>query len=57
MVLFYKIWKKYNEIKLKKMDLNNPKLKIIYPPPSGESHPVTDPLGGKTVEETGDKLI
>ena len=27
-----------------------------HPPPSKESHPVTDPLG-KTVEETGDKLI
>ena len=26
------------------------------PSPSEESHPVTDPLG-KTVEETGDKLI
>ena len=38
------------------MDLNNRKLKIIRPPPSEESHPVTDPLG-KTVEETRDKLI
>ena len=28
------------------MDLNNrKKLKIIYPPPDEESHPVTDPLG------------
>ena len=26
---------------------------MIYPPPSEEAHPVTDPLG-KTVEETGD---
>ena len=38
------------------MDLNNRKLKIIHPPPSEESHPVTDPLR-KTVEETGNKLI
>ena len=38
------------------MDLNNRKRKIIHPPPSEESHPVTDPLG-KTVEETGDELI
>ena len=32
MVLFYKIWTKYNKIKLtkNKMDLNN--RKIIYPP-------------------------
>ena len=29
------------------MDLNNRKLKIIHPPPSEESHPVTDPLGKK----------
>ena len=38
------------------MDMNNRKLKIIHPPPSEESHPVTDPLG-KTVEETGDKRM
>ena len=38
------------------MDLNTRKLKIIHTPPSEESHPVTDPLG-KTVEETGDKLM
>ena len=28
----------------------------LHPPISEESHPVTDPFG-KTVEETGDKLI
>ena len=57
MLVLYKRWKKYKEIQLTKhkMDLNNRKLKIIHPPPSEESHPVTDPLG-KT-EETGDKLI
>ena len=34
MVLFYKIWKKYNEIQLtkNKMDLNNRKLQIIHLP-------------------------
>ena len=37
------------------MDLNNRKWKIIHPPPSEESHYVTDPLV-KTVEETGDSL-
>ena len=37
------------------MDLNTQKLKIILPPPSEESHPVTDPLG-KTEEKTGDSL-
>ena len=31
-------------------------MKNHHLPPSKESHPVTDPLG-KTVEETGDKLI
>ena len=31
MVLFYKMWKKYNEIQLKKMDLNN--LKMTNHPP------------------------
>ena len=58
MSVLYKRWKKYNEFELtkNKMDLNNRKRKIIHPPPSDESHPVTDPLG-KTVEETGDKLI
>ena len=47
MVIFYKKWKKYNEIQLtkNKMDLNNRKLKIIHPPPSEESHPVTVSLG------------
>ena len=35
------------------MDLTN---RIIHPPPSKESHPVTNPLG-KTAEETRDKLI
>ena len=28
---------------------------MIHPPPSEESHPVTDPLG-KTVDETADSL-
>ena len=58
MLALYKRWKNYNEFQLTKdkMDLNNRKLKIIHQPPSEESHPVTDPLG-KTVEETGDKLI
>ena len=33
MVLFYKKWKKYNEIELKKkMDLNNQKIANIHPP-------------------------
>ena len=38
---------KYNEFQLtkNKMDSNNRKLKIIHPPPSEESHPVTDPMG------------
>ena len=46
MLVLYKRWKKHNEIQLtkNKMDLNNRKLKIIHPPPSEESHPVTDPL-------------
>ena len=58
MLVLYKKWKKYNEFQLtrNKMDLNNRKWKIIHPPTSEESHPVTDPLG-KTVVETGDKLI
>ena len=30
-------------------------MKIIHPPPSEESHPVTDPLG-KTEDETGGSL-
>ena len=30
-------------------------MKIIYRPPSEQSHPVTDPLG-KTEDETGDSL-
>ena len=57
MLALYKRWKKYNEFELtkNKMDLNNRKRKIIHPPPSDESHPVTDALG-KTVEETRDKL-
>ena len=38
------------------MDLNNRKWKIIHPPPSEESHPVTDPLG-KKVEESVDKIM
>ena len=58
MVVLYKRWKKYNEFQLtkNKMDLNNRKCKIIHPPSSEESHPVTDPLR-KTAEETGDQLI
>ena len=58
MLVLYKRWKMHNELKLtkNKMDLNNRKLKIIHSPPSEESHPVADPFG-KTVEETGDKLI
>ena len=57
MLVLYNSRKKYNEFQLtkKRMDLNNRKLKIIHPPPSEESHPVTDPLG-KTVDETGDSL-
>ena len=57
-LVLYKKCKKYNEFQLtkNKMDLNNRKWNIINPPPSEESQPVTDPLG-KTVEETGDKLI
>ena len=49
---------KYNEFQLpkNKMDLDSRKLKIIQSLPREESHPVTDPLG-KTIEETGDKLI
>ena len=57
MLVLYKKWKKHNDSQKNKMDLNNQKLKIIHPPPSEESHPVTNPLGGKTVEETGDELI
>ena len=38
------------------MDLIIKNEKSSAPPPSEESHPVTDPLG-KTVEETGDELI
>ena len=58
MLVVYKKWKKYNEFQLtkNKMDLNNRKWKIIHPPLIEESHPGADPLG-KTVEETGDKLI
>ena len=52
MLVLYKSLKKHNQIQLtkKKMDLNNRKWKIIQPPPSEESHRVTDPLG-KAVEE------
>ena len=52
-----KSWKEYNEFQLtkNKMDVNTRKGKIIQPPPSEESHSVTDPLG-KTVEETADSL-
>ena len=58
MLVLYKRWEKYNEFQLtkNKIDLNNLKLKIVHTPPSEESHPVTDLLG-KTVEETGEKLI
>ena len=58
MLVLCKRWKKYNEFQWtkNKMCLNNRKWKIIHPPPSEESHSVTDPLG-ETVEETGDKLI
>ena len=57
MLVLYKSWKKYNEFQLTKnrIDLNTRKWKIIHPPPSEESHPVTDPLG-KTEVETGDSL-
>ena len=57
MLVLYKSWEKYNEFQLtkNKMELNNWKWKTIYPPPSEESHPVTDPFGN-TVEETGDSL-
>ena len=34
MVAFYKIWKKYNDIKYKKMDLNNRKMKNNPPSPT-----------------------
>ena len=53
MLVLFKKWKKENEFQLtkNKMDFNIQKLKITDPPPSEESHPVTDPLG-KTVEET-----
>ena len=35
MIVFYKIWKKYNEIQLRKnwMDLNNLKMKTLTPAP------------------------
>ena len=58
MLVLYKSWKKYNEFQLtkNKVDFNTRKWKIIHPPPSEESHPVTDPLEN-TVEETGDELI
>ena len=57
MLVLYKSWKEYIEFQLtkNKMDLNTRKQKIIHPPPSEESHPVTDPLG-KTEDETGDSL-
>ena len=57
MLVLYKRWKKHNEFQLTKhqMDLNTRKLKIIHPPLTEESHPVTDPLR-KTVDETGDSL-
>ena len=57
MLLLYKSWKKYNEFQLtkNKIDLNTQKWKIIHPPISEESHPVTDSLG-KTVDETGHSL-
>ena len=57
MLALDKSFKKYNEFQLtkNKMDLYTRKWKIIHPPPSEESHPVTDPFG-KTVDETGDRL-
>ena len=44
-----------NYPKKQNKNLNNRKWKIIHPPPSEESHPVTGPLR-KTVEVTGDSL-
>ena len=43
MLVLYKRWNEHNEIQLtkNKMNLNNQKWKIIHPPPSEESHPVT----------------
>ena len=38
------------------MYLNIRKNKLIQPSSSEKPHPVTDPFG-KTIEETGDKLI
>ena len=57
MSVLYKSWKKYNEFQLtkNKIDLNTWKWKIIHPPPSEESHPMTDPLG-KTLDKIGDSL-
>ena len=58
MLVLYKSWKKYNKFQLtkNKMDFNTRKRKIIHPPPSEESHPVTDPLE-KTVDETENSLL
>ena len=54
MLLVYKRGKKHDKIQIyKKLDMNNRKRKIIHPPPSEESHPVTD-HSEKTVKETGD---
>ena len=57
MLVLYKSWKKYNEFQLtkNKIYLNTRKCKIIHPPASEESHPVTDPLG-TTEDKTGDSL-
>ena len=49
-----KAW--WNSINKKQNGLEYSKMKNYPPSPSEESHPVTDPLG-KTVEETGDKLM
>ena len=58
MLVLYKRGKNNNEIQLtkNKMNLTTENEKSFTIPPSEKSHPVTDPLG-KTVEETGDKLI
>ena len=58
MLVLYKRWKKHNEFQLtkNKMDLDYRNLKIIHPPTSEESHPVTD-LFGKTVEETREEQL
>ena len=58
MIVLYKSWKQYNEYQLTKKQngLEYSKMKNDPPSPREESHPLTDPIG-KTIEETGDKLI